>query len=55
MWKYRIYIWGVCALLIGCSTKDIETLKLIKEYNTRKVVFDPNIKYCLVLPEVGCG
>lgn len=54
--KFFYYIFVFQLLLCSCTNiNDNVTKKVQSLYNSRGIVFDKNLKTCLILPEVGCG
>lgn len=42
-------------LCVSCRSKDNATLNVVETYKQRHIVFDKELEYCVILPEVGCG
>lgn len=42
-------------LVFACKIQDTVTNEVTEYYRKNGVVFHPNLKLCIILPEVGCG
>lgn len=54
--KIQILIVALVAMLAGsCDSNQNSAKNIAALYSKRGIVFDKETKFCIVLPEVGCG
>lgn len=52
---FKSILWVIVGtLLIACSSIDDNTRIAQLHFKNYGIAFDPDLKYCIVLPEVGC-